>query len=46
MAGYIQTMDQGRLVSVAADEDLVLKAVRRPGHFVVEGELQRRSAIA
>lgn len=36
--GYVQTVDEGCLVSIAAEEDLVLKTLRRPGHFVVEGE--------
>jgi len=37
-AGYVQRMDESRLAAIAADEDLVLRAARRPGHFVVEGE--------
>lgn len=36
--GYIQRMDEERLVAMATEEGLVLRATRRPGHFVVEGE--------
>ena len=36
--GYVQWVDEDRLVAIAAEEGLVLRAVRRPGHFVVEGE--------
>jgi len=36
--GYIQRVDEERLVSIASAEGLVLKAPRRAGHFVVEGE--------
>lgn len=36
--GYIQRVDEAGLVSIASEEDLLLRARRRPGHFVVEGE--------
>lgn len=36
--GYIQAVDEAGLVSTAVDEDLVVETLRRPGHFVVEGE--------
>lgn len=37
-SGYIQGVDEAALVAVAEAEDVVLRALKRPGHFVVEGE--------
>lgn len=36
--GYVQWVDEERLLAIATGEGLVLRALRRPGHFVVEGE--------
>jgi len=36
--GYLQLLDEERLVALAVEHDLVLQALRRPGHFVVAGE--------
>jgi uncharacterized membrane protein len=37
-SGYLRAIDEGALVELAAQHDLLLRLVRRPGHFVVEGE--------
>lgn len=37
-AGYIQAVDELSLIAMAEEAGLVLRALRRPGHFVVEGE--------
>lgn len=37
-SGYIRAIDETRLVEIAAKEGLLLRLLRRPGHFVVEGE--------
>jgi uncharacterized membrane protein len=35
--GYIQALDQARLVRLASRHDLHLKVLHRPGHYVIEG---------
>jgi uncharacterized membrane protein len=35
-SGYLQTVDDGELMSIAAEEDLVLELLRVPGDFVTE----------
>ena len=36
--GYIQLINDERLLRLAVDNDLLLRVVHRPGHFVVEGD--------
>ena len=36
-SGYVEAVDDGRLMSIAIAEDLVLKLLRTPGSFVTEG---------
>lgn len=36
-AGYLQGVDDASLVGIAAEHDLRLRVLRRPGHFVVAG---------
>ncbi len=36
-AGYVQGLDQGALMAIAAEEDLLLRLERSPGHFVNAG---------
>ncbi len=41
-SGYVQAVDDGDLMAVASESDLVLKLLRVPGHFVTErGALAR-----
>jgi uncharacterized membrane protein len=45
-AGYIQAIDLDTLVTIAHERDVVLRILRRPGHFVTRGEpLARVSPI-
>lgn len=36
-AGYLQGVDDARLLRIAAEQDLCLRVVRRAGHFVASG---------
>ena len=36
--GYLQRIDGDALMALASREDLLLKLVRRPGHYLVEGQ--------
>lgn len=36
-SGYVQTIDDAKLMAVACAEDLVLELLRRPGEFVMKG---------
>jgi len=45
-SGYIQRLNEEGLVAIAVEEDVVVRALRRPGHFVVEGEPLARVAGA
>ena len=36
--GYLQSVDNGRLMTLAAENDLVLRLPCRPGDFIVEGD--------
>jgi hypothetical protein len=38
-SGYVELIDHDRLVELADRHDLVLKLLRRPGHFVLDGTL-------
>src|SRR5690606_5585125 len=40
--GYLQYIDTGRLLELAAERDLVIRVDHRPGHFVVEDALVGR----
>ncbi len=40
--GYIQTIDPDVILPLATRHDLVIRIVRKPGHFVQEGELLAR----
>ncbi len=35
--GYVQLLDSNVLLALATEQDLVLRVVRRPGHFVIKG---------
>ncbi|HSL43666.1 MAG TPA: DUF2254 domain-containing protein [Anaerolineales bacterium] len=37
--GYIQAIDESELMTIAREEDLIVKLLHRPGHFQVEGEV-------
>jgi uncharacterized membrane protein len=37
--GYVQAIDGAQLLQTAEEEDLVIRAERRPGDFVADGEL-------
>ena len=36
-SGYVQALDDGDLLAIAAERGIVLKLLRVPGHFVTEG---------
>jgi uncharacterized membrane protein len=36
-SGYLQAVDDEKMMSIASEEDLVLELLRVPGHFVTEG---------
>jgi uncharacterized membrane protein len=37
-SGYVQLIDDDRLMQIASENDLLLRVVHRPGRFVVEGD--------
>jgi uncharacterized membrane protein len=36
--GYVQVIDDDKLLGIATEHDLVIRVVHRPGHFVVAGD--------
>ena len=37
--GYIQAIDEETLMKTATENDLILKSLYRPGHFLIEGDV-------